>query len=134
VNTYKTTTSAQIPDPRGSHPESSQHRNQGTTRDRILPVSVCALELTLCHRYPYKISYQRELVFQEYYTDTQSIRREKLQSETAKPANPRDNQIAKGKGKNISNRNKATWNHQNTILPLQQALDTPTHQKSKTLI
>jgi hypothetical protein len=38
--------------------------------------------------------------------DTQTYRKEKPQSETAKPANTRDNQMARGKGKNISNRNQ----------------------------
>jgi hypothetical protein len=38
-------------------------------------------------------------------TDTQACRRDKPKSETARPANTRDNQMAKGKHKNISNRN-----------------------------
>jgi hypothetical protein len=38
--------------------------------------------------------------------DTQACRRDKLQSETARPANTRDNQMVRGKGKNISNRNQ----------------------------
>ena len=62
----KTTTSAQIPGPRGTHPEPSGHRNQGTARDRILLVSICTLELTLCHSSPYPNSSQRELVCQDY--------------------------------------------------------------------
>ena len=37
-------------------------------------------------------------------TDTLACRSDKPQSETARPANTRDNQIAKGKGKNISTR------------------------------
>jgi hypothetical protein len=39
-------------------------------------------------------------------TDTQAYRRDKPQSETARPANTRDNQMARGKGKNMSNRNQ----------------------------
>jgi hypothetical protein len=39
-------------------------------------------------------------------TDTQDCRRNKAQSETARPANTRDNQIVRHKGKNISNRNQ----------------------------
>jgi hypothetical protein len=47
VNTGKITTSAEIPGPRGTHPESSGHRNPGTGEERTLPVSICTLELTL---------------------------------------------------------------------------------------
>ena len=39
-------------------------------------------------------------------TDTQACRRNKPQSETARPANSRDNQMVRGKGKNISHRNQ----------------------------
>ena len=39
-------------------------------------------------------------------TDTQVSRTDKPQSETAKPANTRCNQMAKGKHKNITNRNQ----------------------------
>jgi hypothetical protein len=65
---------------------------------------------------------------------TQSHMKDMPQSETARPANTRDNQMARGKGKNISNKTKAIWHHQKPALPLQRALDTPTHKKSKTLI
>jgi hypothetical protein len=64
-STGETTTSAQILGPRETHPEPLGHRNQGTTRDRILPVSICAPELTLCHSSPYPNSFQRKLVSQE---------------------------------------------------------------------
>ena len=40
-------------------------------------------------------------------TDTQACRRDKPQSEKARPANTGDNLKARGKGKNISNRNQA---------------------------
>ena len=39
-------------------------------------------------------------------TDTQDYRTDKPQSETARPANTRDSQMAKGKCKNITNRNQ----------------------------
>jgi hypothetical protein len=39
-------------------------------------------------------------------TETQACRRDRSQSETARPANTRDNQMARGKGRNISNRNQ----------------------------
>jgi hypothetical protein len=38
-------------------------------------------------------------------TDIQACRRDKPQSEITRPANTRDNQMARGKGKNITNRN-----------------------------
>ena len=38
--------------------------------------------------------------------DTQVYRRDKLQSESARPSNSTYNQMVRGKGKNISNRNK----------------------------
>jgi hypothetical protein len=60
------TTTSQIPSLRGTCPEPSGHRNQGTSRDRILQVSVCTLEVTLCHSSPYPNSSWRELVSQEY--------------------------------------------------------------------
>jgi hypothetical protein len=39
-------------------------------------------------------------------TDRQACRRDKPQSESERPANTRDNQIVRGKGKSISNRNQ----------------------------
>jgi hypothetical protein len=67
VNTCKTTTSSQIPGPRGTHRVPSGHRNQGTAGERILPVFVCSPEQMLCHRSPYPNSSQRELVSLEYW-------------------------------------------------------------------
>ena len=64
-STGKTTTSAQIPCPRGIHLEPPGHRNQGTAGDRMLPVSISVLELTLCHSSPYLNPAQRELVTQD---------------------------------------------------------------------
>jgi hypothetical protein len=65
-STGKTITSAQISGQRGTCPETSGHRNQETARDRILPVSFCTEELTLCHSSPYPNSSWRELVSQEF--------------------------------------------------------------------
>jgi len=39
----------------------------------------------------------------------------------------RDNQMARGKHKNLSNRNQVTWHHQNPVLLPQQVLDMPKH-------
>jgi hypothetical protein len=39
-------------------------------------------------------------------TDTQACSRDKPQSETARPTNTKDNQVSRGNGRNISNRNQ----------------------------
>jgi hypothetical protein len=66
VSTGKTTTSIQIPGPRGTLSEPSPQKNQGTAGDRILLVSVFPQDLTLYHSSPYINSFQRKLVSQEY--------------------------------------------------------------------
>jgi hypothetical protein len=66
VSTDKTTTSAQIPDPRGTCPEPLGHRNQTKTGDRILPVYLDTLELIMYQSSPYPNYSWRDLVFQEY--------------------------------------------------------------------
>ena len=38
-------------------------------------------------------------------------KKDKLQSETVRSTNTRDNQMVRGKGKNIRNRNQVTWYH-----------------------
>ena len=67
VSTGKTTTSLQISGPRGTLPEPSGHRNQGSAGDRILLVSVCTPELNIYHRCSYLNFSWRELVCQEYW-------------------------------------------------------------------
>jgi hypothetical protein len=62
---------------------------------------------------------------------TQAYKRDKPQPETVRPANTTDNQMARGKCKNIRTETKATWHYQDPVLPSQRALDSPTHQKSK---
>jgi hypothetical protein len=66
ASTGKTTTSLQIPVPRGNLPELSGYRNQDSARGRILLVSVCTPELTLYHSSPYINSSLTELVSHEY--------------------------------------------------------------------
>jgi hypothetical protein len=124
MSTVKTTTSAQSPDSRGTRWEPSEHRNQGKARDRSLPVSLYTPELTFQHSSPYQIPPK----------ENWSPRSADTQSETARPANTRDSQMARGKGKKLSNRNQDYLHHHNLVLPPQWALYTPTHHKSKTLI
>ena len=60
-------------------------------------------------------------------------RRDGPQSETAIIANTTDNHMAKGKSKNINNRNKGYLASSDPVIPPQQALDTPRHWRSKIL-
>jgi len=55
----KTTTSLQIPGPRGTLTEPSGHRNQGLSGERILLVSVCTPEQMLYHISPSQILLKR---------------------------------------------------------------------------
>jgi hypothetical protein len=103
VGTGKTT-SAQIPGPRGTCPKPSGHRKQGTAGNRILLVSACTPELTLCTAVHTQIPPGEN--WSPRSSDTQACRRGKAQSEIARPANTRDNQMARGKDENISNRNQ----------------------------
>jgi len=113
---------------KGTHPEPSGPRNQGAIWDRIFPVSVCALSC------PSTTALYTQIPPGESQSprsaDTQAYRRVKPLSETARPANARDNQMVRGKCKNISNRN---WGHltSSNIPPPQQVLATPTHWKIK---
>ena len=76
-------------------------------------------ELILGHKVTHTNTITGELVSQEYpqtcvyrqngnprSTDKKASRTDKPQSETARPANTRENQMAKGKCKNITNRNQ----------------------------
>jgi hypothetical protein len=102
VSTGETTTSAQISGLRGTQLEPSGHRSQGRAGDRIFPVSTCIQDfVTALHT---QIPPGEK--WSPRSTDTRACRRDKPQSETARPANTRDNQVARGKGKNLSNRNQ----------------------------
>jgi hypothetical protein len=104
MSTGKNTTSAQIPGLRGTCPDTSGCRNEGTARGRIILVSVCTPELTLCQSSPYPNSTRENWSLRS--TNTQACRRDKPQSETARLVNTKDNQMGKNKGKNKSNRNQ----------------------------
>jgi hypothetical protein len=104
VSPGKTITSLQIRGPRGTLTELSGYTNQGSARDKILLVSVCIPELTLYQDLHTQIHPGENCSPRS--ADTQACRRDKPQSETARPDNSRDNQMVRGKGKNISNRNQ----------------------------
>ena len=65
MSTGKATTSLQIPGPRGTLPEPSGHRNQGSSGHRILLVSVCTPEMSLYHRSPHRNTFRGEPVSQK---------------------------------------------------------------------
>jgi hypothetical protein len=134
VSTGNTIISVQIPGPRGTLPEPSGHRKQGTAGDRILLGSVFPPELIFTTALHTQIPPGENWSPRSTDTDTKACRRDKPQSETARSANTRDNQMAKGKGKNISNRNQDYLASSEPSSPTQRALDTPIHQKSKTLM
>jgi hypothetical protein len=103
-STCETTNSAQIPVPRGTHLESSGHGNQRTVLDRILPVFVCTVELTCATALHTKVPPREG--WSPSNADTQTYRRDMPQPETKRPVNTTDNQMTRGKCKNISNRNQ----------------------------
>jgi hypothetical protein len=65
-------------------------------------------------------------------TGFQAHRRDKPQPETAKPTNTRDNQMAKGKCKNLTNRNQDYLASSELSSPTTASPEK--HQKSKTQI
>lgn len=91
----ETITSSHIPSPRGTRLEPSGHRSWGAVLDRILPSSG-SVEVTLSHNHLCSDPSGRD------------PRRIKPLSKAAGPGNTRDNQRARGKCKNVTNRNKAT--------------------------
>jgi hypothetical protein len=67
VSSCKTTLSVQIPGLKGTWLKPSRPRIQGKVRNRILPVSICSSELTLCHSSPYPNSVGRKKFSQKYW-------------------------------------------------------------------
>jgi hypothetical protein len=66
--------------------------------------------------------------------DTKAYRRDKPQSETSRSANTTNNQMARGKYKNISNRNHGYLASSEPSSPTIASPGYPNTQKSKTLI
>jgi len=62
-------------------------------------------------------------------TGSQTQRKDKLQSETARPTNTRHKQMLRNKLKNPRNRNQGKL--ASSVFSPQQVMDTPTHQKIK---
>jgi hypothetical protein len=91
VSTGKTTDPAQFPGPRRTCPEPWGHWNQGTGRERLLLVLICTTGLHTS--IPPRKNWSPKI------TETQACRRNKPQSKTARPANTRDNKMARGKVK-----------------------------------
>jgi hypothetical protein len=75
----------------------------------ILLFSIYALELRVSHSPPYPNHAQEKPGLPRYtgtpkITGSQAHRKDKLQSETARPINTSNNQMERGKSKNLSNR------------------------------
>jgi hypothetical protein len=115
VNKGKSTTSAQIPGPRG-------HRNRGAAWDRILwfssaPEANPVPQLSIPKFLPERGSPRS--------TDIQAYRRDKPPSETASPGNTRNNQMVRGKGMNISHRNQGYLASSESSFSTTASLDAP---------
>ena len=87
------------------------HRNSRAAEDRILLVTICIQELRLLHNPPHtNPSQERADLCRSAdipkITDLQAHSTEKLQSETARPTNTRDNQMARDKRKKFTYRNQ----------------------------
>jgi hypothetical protein len=132
VSTGKTTTSVHISGTKRTLAEPSGHRNQGRARDRIILVFMCTPGLTSAIALHTQIPPRKN--WSHRSTDSQASRRDKPQSETARPANTRDNQMMTGKGKNISNRNQGYLATSEPSSPTTVSPGYPKTQKSKTLI
>ena len=91
---------------RGTCPVPSGHRNKGTSRDRIFLVSICNQKLNLCHSSPYLNTSLSNWSPRSTIFDVTS-RKDKPQSETARPTYTSDNQMMRVKGKNIRSRNQS---------------------------
>jgi hypothetical protein len=61
--------------------------------------------------------------------DLQTHNRNKVQPETARTSNSRDNPMTNARI--LPTEKKITWHHQNPFLPSKQVLDSPTHRESK---
>jgi hypothetical protein len=80
------------------------YRNSGDW-DRILLVSICTRAWAVSQ--PSVDQFHQERAgLPEVLTGLQAHRRDKLQTETARPTNTRDNQMAEGTHKNLITRNQ----------------------------
>jgi hypothetical protein len=121
-------TSVQFSGPRETSPESSGHRNRGAAWDRILSVSFCAQNWSCATALLTQIHLREN--WSPRSTNIQPWRRNKPLSEIVRAANTRDIQMARGKGKNISSRNKR---YLASSEPSSPTTASPAHQKSNTM-
>jgi hypothetical protein len=107
--------------PSQTHQDTATEGQPGTESFQFL-----STPQTLSHSSSYPNSYRRELVSQEY-----RLVKGTSHSQTAGPANTRDNQVVRGKGKNISNRNQGFLASLETHSPTTVSPCTTTHQKKQ---
>jgi hypothetical protein len=122
VNTGNTTTSAQIPGLRGVIKTQEPRNNQGQD-----PSSFCM------HRGADSV----QLSIPKYIMERTDLPGEHMLEEVTSHSQRQLGQIKPEISRWQEARateTKATWHHQNPVLPPQQALVTPTHQKRKNLI
>ena len=126
VSTGKTTTSTQIPGPRGSF------QNHQDTETKEQPGTGSFWFPSALRSWPCTTALHTQIPPGENWsprsTDTQVCRREEPQSEIIRPTNTRENQMARVKGKNISNRSQG-YLAQNPVLSL--LLLSPTSRKER---
>jgi hypothetical protein len=103
------TTFSPITVQRGTCQECTGHKNSGAAGDRILLVSICALELRLSNSPLHPNPAQEKTGLPgsadtHKITGSQEYRRDKLQSQISRPTNTRGNQMVREKHRNLSNR------------------------------
>jgi hypothetical protein len=105
-------------------------QKQQNSWDRVLGAYICNQEVVLFHNSIHWTCQERAglpgVLAQAY-----RLRRKNLQSETARTSNTRDYQMAKGKHKNLTNRNQDYLTSSESSTPTTVSPDAPTHQKSK---
>ena len=110
---------------RGTSHESSGQKNWGASWDKIHPASICFRswfhDTALHTQIPLGESWSPRS------TEKHACSGDKPQSETARPPITRDNQMARGKGKNTSNRNQGYLATSEISSATKARADTPTH-------
>jgi hypothetical protein len=81
-------------------------QDQRSIWDRILSVAICTPRLDCSRALSTQVPPGKSWSSRSADTGLQTHRRKNLQSETERPSTTRDNQIAKGKHKKLTNRNQ----------------------------
>jgi hypothetical protein len=134
VSIGKTTTSPQIPGPRGTLTKPSGHRNQRNSQGQD-PSSFCL------HPRAEPVPQLSILEFLPEKTGLTGVLTHRFAGERIHNQRQNDQLIpeitkcfARQGQEHKQQKPRLFWHHQNPVLPPQQALDTPAHQKNKTMI